>query len=82
MWYKRLGKWLRCMSKMYQEWVHEVELSYHMLGLRHTLIQQGLRRRVEALCDTYSLPEAKCPCTIRKITGRIRSSMDSPMSVP
>ena len=58
------------MGKAYQNWVHEVDLGYHMLGLRHTLIQIGLQRRAEAPCESaYSPPRAKRPCTTRKITG-------------
>ena len=44
-WYRRVGKWLHYMEKTYQEWLHEVDLSCHILGLRHTLIQKGLQRR-------------------------------------
>ena len=44
-WYKTVGKWLHYMEKTYQECQHEVDLSYHILGLRHALIQKGLQRR-------------------------------------
>ena len=47
-WYGRVSRWLHCMEKIYQEWLHEADLSYHFLGLRHTLIQKGLQRREEA----------------------------------
>ena len=83
MWYRRVGKWLQYMGKAYENWVHEVDLAYHILGLRHTLIQKGLQRRAEAPCESaYSPPGAKRPCTTRKITGQIRPSLDSPMSLP
>ena len=45
MWYWRGGMWLHYMEKTYQNWLHEVDLSYHILGLRHALIQKGLQRR-------------------------------------
>ena len=51
-WFWRVGKWLHCMEKTYQEWLHEVDLSYHILGLRHALIQKGLQRREEAPHNT------------------------------
>ena len=34
-WYRRVGKWLHYMEKTYQEWLHEVDLSYHILGHGH-----------------------------------------------
>ena len=83
MWYRRVGKWLQYIGKAYQNWVHEVDLSYHMLGLRHALIQKGLQRRTEAPCESaYSPRTANRPFTSRKITGRTRSSPDSLMSLP
>ena len=82
-WYRSVGKWLHYMEKTYQEWLHEVDVSYHILGLRHALIQKGLQRREEAPQNTAcSLPRAKRTCTTRRITGRIRISPDSPMQVP
>ena len=42
---------MQYMGKTYQEWPHEVDLSYHMLGFRHALIQKGLQRRVEILYE-------------------------------
>ena len=83
MWYKRVGMWLHYMEKTYQKWLHEVDLSYHILGLRHALIQTGLQRRAEAPHNTAcSPPPAKRTCTTRKITGRTRASPDSPMHMP
>ena len=70
-WYRRVGNWLHYMEKTYQEWLHEVDLSYHILGLRHTLIQKGLYRREEAPHNTTcSPPQAKQMYTTRRITGR------------
>ena len=81
-WYRRVGKWLHYMGKTYQEWLHEVDLSYHILGLRHALINKGLQRREEAPHNTASSPpQAKRMCTTRRITGRIRVSPNSPMHV-
>ena len=81
-WYRRVGKWLHYMEKTYQEWLHEVDLSYHILGLRHTLIQKGLQRREEAPHNTAcSPPQAKRTCTTRRITGRTRASPDSPTHI-
>ena len=83
MWYRRVGKWLHYMEKTYRDWLHEVELSYHILGLRHTLILKGLQRRTEAPHNTApSPPQAKRMCTTRKITGRTRASPDAPMHMP
>ena len=63
-WYRRVGKWLHHIEKTYQEWLHEVDLSYHILGLRHALLQKGLQRREEAPRNTaYSPPQAKRTCT-------------------
>ena len=71
------------MGQTYREWVHEVDLSYHMLGLRHALILKDLQRRKEENCeDTCSPPEAKRQPANMKIMGRVRSSTDSHMSVP
>ena len=57
-------------KKTYQEWLHEVDLSYHILGLRHALIQKGMQRREEAPHNTAcSPPQAKRMCTTRRITG-------------
>ena len=82
-WYRRVGKWFHHMERTYQEWLHEVGLSYHILGLRHALLQKGLQRCEEAPHNTaYSPPQAKRTCTTRRITGRIRVSPDSPMHVP
>ena len=82
-WYRRVGKWLHHMERTYQEWLHEVDLSYHILGLRHALPQKGLQRCEEAPHNTaYSPPQAKRMCTTRRITGRIRVSPNSPMHVP
>ena len=55
-WYRRVGKWLHYMGKTYQEWLHEVDLSYHILGLRHALIPKGLQRREEAPHNTACSP--------------------------
>ena len=82
MWCRRVGKWLHYMEKTYQEWLHEVDLSYHFLGLRHTRIQKGLRWREEAPRNTAcSPPQAKWTCTTRRVTRRIRASPDSPMHI-
>ena len=82
-WYRRVGKWLHHMEKTYKEWLHEVDLSYHILGLRHALIQKGLQRREEAPHNTAcSPPQAKRMCTTRRITGRARATPDSPMHIP
>ena len=82
-WDRRVGKWLHFLEKTYQEWPHEVDLSYHILGLRHALIPKGLQRREEAPHNTAcSPPQAKRMCTTRRITGRIRVSPNSPMHVP
>ena len=79
MWYRRVGTWLHYMEKTYQKWLHEVNLSYHILGLRHALIQKGLQPRAQAPHNTAcSLPLAKQTCTTRIITGRTRASPDSP----
>ena len=68
--YKRVAKWLHYMEKTCQEWLHEVDLSYHILGLRHALIQKGLLRREEAPHITACLPpQAKRTCTTRRIPG-------------
>ena len=56
MWYRWVGKWLQYMEKTYQDWLHEVELSYHILGLRHALILKGLQRRAEAPHSTACSP--------------------------
>ena len=81
--YKRMGKWLHHMEKTYQEWLHEVDLSYHILGLRHALIQKGLQRREEAPHNTACSPlQAKRTCTTRRLTGRTRASPVSPMHIP
>ena len=65
------------------KWLHEVDLSYHILGLRHALIQKGLQRRAEAPHNmACSPPPAKRTCATRKITGRIRASLDSSMHMP
>ena len=83
MWYRRVGTWLHYMEKTYQKWLHEVDLLYHILELRHTLIQKGLQRRAEAPHNTAcSPPPAKRTCTTRKITGQTRASPDSPMYMP
>ena len=37
MWYRRVGAWLH-----YQKWLHEVDLAYHILGLRHATYPKGL----------------------------------------
>ena len=77
-WYRRVGKWLHYMEKTYQEWLHEVDLSYHILGLRHALIQKGLQRSEEAPHNTACPPpQAKRTCTTRRI-----ASPDSPMHIP
>ena len=82
-WYRRVGKWLHYMEKTYLEWLHEVDLSYHILGLRHALIQKGLQRREEAPHNTAcSPPQAKRTCTTRRITGRIKATPDPPMHIP
>ena len=79
--YRRVGKWLKYMERAYHEWVHEVDLSYHMLGLRHALILKGLQRHeVENYEDTYSPLKAKCQCANRKVMGCVRSSLDSQVS--
>ena len=31
-WFWRVGKWLHHMEKTYQEWLHEVDLSYHIIS--------------------------------------------------
>ena len=31
--YRGLGRWLHYMEKIYQEWLHETDPSYHILGL-------------------------------------------------
>ena len=68
-WYRRVGKWLHHMEKTYQEWLHEVDLSYHIPGLWHTLIPKGLQWCEEAPHNTAcSLPQAKRTCTTRRIT--------------
>ena len=60
-----------------------MDLSYHILGLWHALIQKGLQRREEAPHNTAcSPPQAKRTCTTRRIIGRIRASPDSPMHIP
>ena len=46
--YRRVGKWLQHMSQTYSGWECKVNLSYHLLGLRDTLIQKNLRRRDKA----------------------------------
>ena len=77
-WYRRVGTWLHYMEKTHQKWLHEVDLSHHILGLRHALIQKGLQRRTEAPHNTAcSPPPAKQPCTTRKITGRTRGQGSS-----
>ena len=82
-WYRRVGKGLHYMEKTYQDWLHEVHLSYHTLGLRHALIQKGLQRREEAPHNAAcSPPQAKRTCTTRRITGRTRATPDSPMHIP
>ena len=82
-WCRSVGKWLHHMEKTYQEWLHEVDLLYHILGPRHALIQKGLQRRKEAPHHTVcSLPQAKRMCTTRRITRRIRASPNSPMHIP
>ena len=82
-WYRRVGKWLHYMKKTYQEWQHEVDLSYHILGLRRGLIQKGLQRCEEAPHNTAcSPPQAKQTCTTRRITEQTRASPDSPMHFP
>ena len=43
--------WLQYMGKAYQNWVHEVDSAYHLLRLRHVLIQKGLQRRANAPCE-------------------------------
>ena len=82
-WYRRLGKWLNYMEGTHWELVHEVDLSYLMLGFRQALILTGFHRckeeHSEAAC---SPPEAKCRCVNRKVTGRIKSSPDSHMRMP
>ena len=83
MWYRRVGTWLHYMEKTYHKWLHKVDLSYHILGLRHPLIQKGLQRRVEAPHITAcSPPLAKRTSTTRKVTGRTRALPDSPMHMP
>ena len=70
------------MEKTYQEWIYEVDLAYHVLGLRHALVMKCLQRRTEEpLGSTYPLPKAKKTCTERKITGQVRASPDSPIKV-
>ena len=70
LWYRRVGMWLHYMERTYQKWLHEVDLSYHILGLRHALIQKGLQRRAEAPHNTAcSRPPARQTCTTRKIIG-------------
>ena len=60
-----------------------MDLSYHILGLRHALIHKALQRRKEAPHNTAcSLPQAKQTCTTRRITGRTTASPDSPMHIP
>ena len=76
-WFRRMGKWLHNMENTYQEWLHEVDLSYRVLGLRHTLIQKGMQRREEAPHNTTcSPPRAKRTRTTMRITRRIRISPD------
>ena len=82
-WCRRVGKWLHHMEKTYHEWQHEVDLSYHILGLRHAVIQKGLHRREEAPHNTAcSPPQAKRTCTTRRTTRRSTVSPNSPMHVP
>ena len=70
MWYRRVGTWLHYMEKTYQKWLHEVDLSYHILGMWHALFQKGLQRRAKAPHNTAcSPPPAKWTCTTRKIIG-------------
>ena len=67
----------------YQEWLHEVDLSFCILGLRHALIQKGLPRREEAPHNTAcSPPQTKPTCTTRRIMGRTRATPNSPMHIP
>ena len=83
MWCRRVGTWPHYVEKTYQKWLHEVDLSYHILGLRHALIQNGLQQHAEAPHNTACPPPpAKWTCTTRKITGRTRASPDSPMHMP
>ena len=71
MWYMRVGKWLQCMEKTYQEWIFEVDLAYHVPGLRHALVMKGSQRCIEEPSNsTFLLPQAKKTCTARKITGQ------------
>ena len=82
-WCRRVGKWLHYMEKTYQEWLHEVDLSYHIRGLLHALIQKGLQRREKAPHNTAcSPPQAKRMCATRRIPRRTRASPDSPMHIP
>ena len=68
---------LHFMEMTYQEWLHEVDLWCHILGVRHALIQKGLQWREEAPYNTAcSPPEAKWTCNTRRITGRIKASPD------
>ena len=70
-------------EKKYEKWLHEVDLSYHILGLRHKLIQKGFQRRAEAPHNiACSPPQAKRTCTTRKVAGQTRASPDSPMHMP
>ena len=55
MWCRRVGKWLQYMELTCQEWVHEVDLSYDMLGLRHPLILKGFQRCKVDNCETPAL---------------------------
>ena len=63
--------------------MHEVDLSYHMPGLGHTLILKSSQRREVGNCeDGSSPPKAKLQCVTRKVLGRVKSSHDSQVNMP
>ena len=58
-------------------------LPKHSLEYPLNFWSQWEKKKAKAPCESaYSSPEAMHPCTARKITGRIMSSPDSPMSMP
>ena len=42
--YRREGKWLKYIRQVCREWVHEIDYTYHVLGLWHTVIMKNLHR--------------------------------------
>ena len=60
-WYRRVGKWLHYREKTYHEWLHEVDLSYLILGLRHTLIQNNAKKHHTTQPAHHHRPNGRVP---------------------